>query len=73
MSNILPLLKAEHGKRAQVAVRYALRNSGVSGVEVGMAEIEHLELALGAAEMGLLPDDLLVELDALADTNLWIN
>jgi D-threo-aldose 1-dehydrogenase len=73
MNNVLTLLKPEHGKRAQVAVRYALRNSGVSGVEVGMAEIEHLELALEAAEMGPLPDDLLAELDALADANFGIN
>ncbi len=38
-----------------------------------MAEIEHLELALEAAEMGPLPDDLLAELDALADANFGIN
>jgi D-threo-aldose 1-dehydrogenase len=73
MSKVLPLLKPEHGARAQVAVRYALRNSGISGVEVGMAELEHLELALGAAEMGPLPDDLLAELDALADDNFGMS
>jgi D-threo-aldose 1-dehydrogenase len=69
MKNVLPLLNPEHGNRAQVAVRYALRNPGVSGIEVGMAEISHLELALEAAEMGVLPGDLLAELDSLADNN----
>jgi aryl-alcohol dehydrogenase-like predicted oxidoreductase len=73
MNAVLPLLMQEHGQRAQVAVRYALRNPGVSGVEVGMAELEHLELAIGAAELGPLPDDLLSELDDLADANFEIN
>ncbi|MDP6758786.1 MAG: aldo/keto reductase [Chloroflexota bacterium] len=69
MAAVLPLLKPEHGARAQVAIRYALRNSGVSGVLVGVAEIEHLSLALEAAEMGALPDDLSAKLDRLADAN----
>ncbi|MCB1742300.1 MAG: aldo/keto reductase [Gammaproteobacteria bacterium] len=65
MRKVLPLLKPEHGARSQVAFRYALRNPGVSGIEVGIAELEHLRLAIEAAEMGPLPDDLLAELDAL--------
>jgi D-threo-aldose 1-dehydrogenase len=73
MAKVLPLLKPEHGARSQVAIRYAMRNSGVSGIEVGMAEIEHLELALEAAEMGPLPDDLLARLDELADTNFGMS
>ena len=73
MKKVLPLLKPEHGARSQVAVRYALRNPGVSGVEVGMAELEHLELAIRAAEMGSLPDALLSELDDLADANFGIS
>jgi aryl-alcohol dehydrogenase-like predicted oxidoreductase len=72
MRSVLPLLKPEYGARAQVAVRYALRNPGVSGIEVGIAELDHLELAIGAAEMGPLPDDLLDQLDALADDNFGI-
>ncbi len=72
MAAVLPLLSAEPGERSQVAVRYALRNTGVSGVVVGLAELEHLRLALGAAEMGPLPDDLLQKLDALADTNFGL-
>ncbi len=69
MAAVLPLLKPEHGARAQVAIRYALRNPAASGILVGVAEIEHLSLALEAAEMGPLPDDLLQELDRLADAN----
>lgn len=67
MRKVLPLLRPEHGERAQVAVRYALGHPGVSGVEVGLAELEHLTLALAAAEMGPLPDDLVAELDDLVD------
>ena len=42
MNKVIPLLQLECGERAQVAVRYALHNLGVSCVEVGMAEIQHL-------------------------------
>jgi D-threo-aldose 1-dehydrogenase len=69
MTAALPLLKPEHGARSQVAIRYALGHPGVSGVVIGLAEIEHLSLALEAAAMGPLPDDLVQELDRLADAN----
>lgn len=36
-----------------------MRYPGVSGTEVGIAELEHLELGIGAAEMVPLPDGLL--------------
>ena len=42
MNKVIPLLQLERGEHAQVAVRYALDNLGVSCVEVGMAEIQHL-------------------------------
>jgi L-galactose dehydrogenase/L-glyceraldehyde 3-phosphate reductase len=73
MKNILPLLNPEHGERSQVAVRYALRNPAVSGIEVGLAEIRHLKLAIEAAEMGQLPDDLLAKMDDLADDDFNFN
>ena len=73
MTNVLPLLKPEHRERAQVAVRYAMRNPDVSGIEVGMAELEHLEFWIGAAEMGPQPDGLLSEFDDLADANFGIS
>ncbi|MEX0761229.1 MAG: aldo/keto reductase [Dehalococcoidia bacterium] len=72
MRKVLPLLKPEHGARSQVAIRYVLRSHGVSGVVVGMAELEHLRVALEAAEMGPLPDDLLADLDRLADANFGL-
>lgn len=50
-----------------MTVRYALGHPSVAGVEVGLAELDHLALALGAAEMGPLPDDLVAELDDLVD------
>ena len=70
MRKVLPLLKPEHGDRAQVAFRYALRHPGVSGIEVGVAELEHLKLAIEAAEMGPLPKDLLSQLDRLVDADI---
>lgn len=69
MKAVLPLISPELGQRSQVAVRYALRNSGVSGVVVGLAELEHLRLALDAEEMGPLPEDVLTQLDELADAD----
>ena len=69
MRAVLPLLESQHGARAQVAFRYALRHPGVSGIEVGVAELEHLRLAIEAAEMGPLPADLLDQLDELVERN----
>jgi L-galactose dehydrogenase/L-glyceraldehyde 3-phosphate reductase len=51
-----------YGTRAQSAIRFALANPDISGIEVGMAELDHLEQALAAAEMGPLPDDALADL-----------
>ena len=53
--------------RSTIAGRCALCNPGVSGVEIGMAEISHLKLAIEATEMGQLPDDLLEKLKELAN------
>ena len=53
-----------------VAFRYALRHTGVSGIELGVTELGHLRLAIEAAEMGPLPDDLIAKLDARADADL---
>ena len=57
------------GTRAQIAIRYALSNPNVSGVLVGMAELDHLEQALGAQEMGPLPGDALDAIHALVATD----
>ena len=69
MQKVVPLLKPEHGQRSQVAIRYSLGHPGISGVVVGLAELEHLRLAVEAAEMGPLPDDLRGQLDRLVDSD----
>jgi L-galactose dehydrogenase/L-glyceraldehyde 3-phosphate reductase len=69
MRKVAALLKPEHGSRSQVAIRYALGHPGISGVVVGLAELEHLRLAIEAAEMGPLPVDLGAGLDQLVDTD----
>jgi L-galactose dehydrogenase/L-glyceraldehyde 3-phosphate reductase len=66
---IVEALGDSQGTRAQLAVRYALSNPNVSGVLVGMAELDHLDQALGAQELGPLSDDVLVRIHALVDTD----
>ena len=56
-------LGTEYGTRAQTALRFGLANPDVACVIFGLAELSHLEEALGAAEMGPLPR---AALDALA-------
>ena len=68
-AQLLAAIGQGQGTRAQMAVRYALSNSGVSGVVVGMAELEHLEQALAAVEMGPLPEEVLARLHVLIDTD----
>ncbi|NQW16737.1 MAG: aldo/keto reductase [Chloroflexi bacterium] len=72
MQRIAPLLRDEHGSRSQVAVRYALANPGISGVLVGIAELEHLQLALDASEMGPLPDDLMSALNSEIESDFHL-
>ncbi len=66
---IVEALGDSQGTRAQLAVRYALSNPNVSGVLVGMAELDHLEQALGAQELGPLSDEVLDAIHALVDTD----
>jgi L-galactose dehydrogenase/L-glyceraldehyde 3-phosphate reductase len=58
----------DHGSRAQTAIRFALANPDIACVIVGLAELSHLEAALGAAEMGPLPDSALARLDRFHGT-----
>jgi D-threo-aldose 1-dehydrogenase len=55
-------LDERYGTRAQTAIRFALANSRIDCVVVGLAELSHLEEALAAAEIGPLPDEALSEL-----------
>ncbi len=58
-------LGTEYGTRAQTAIRFGLANPDVACVIFGLAELSHLEEALGAAEMGPLPQEALDELGTL--------
>lgn len=57
------------GTRAQTALRCSLANPDLSCVVIGMAELDHLEQAIAAAEMGPMPEDGLADLAALYDAN----
>jgi aryl-alcohol dehydrogenase-like predicted oxidoreductase len=58
-----------YGTRAQVALRYVLTNPDVSCAIIGSAELEHVDEALAAAEMGPLPLEVMARLDALYATD----
>ncbi len=49
------VLHDEDGTYAQQAVRFGLANESISTIVVGLGELEHLRLAIDAAEMGPLP------------------
>ena len=57
-------LGTEYGTRAQTALRFGLANPDVACVIFGLAELAHLEEALGAADMGPLPQEALDELNS---------
>ena len=62
---VFEVLGDAYGTRAQTAIRFALANADISCVVLGLAELDHLEQAIAAAEMGPLPRDALERLDAL--------
>ena len=69
MRVVTQLLTDHMGTRAEIAIRYVLMNTKVSGTLVGIAELEHLEQAIRAQELGPLPDALKQQLDHLVDTD----
>jgi len=54
-----------HGTRGQVALRFVLSNPDISCAVIGMSELQHIDEALAAEQMGPLPADVLDRLDAL--------
>lgn len=60
-----------HGTRAQLALRFVLSNPDVSCAVIGSAELNHIDEALQAAEMGPLPPPVLARLDALYATDFY--
>jgi aryl-alcohol dehydrogenase-like predicted oxidoreductase len=59
----------EYGTRAQIALRFGLSNPYLSCIDLGIAELHHIDEALAAAEMGPLPQDALDRLDALYESD----
>jgi L-glyceraldehyde 3-phosphate reductase len=59
---VLRVLGERYGTRAQTALRFALAEHRLACVVFGLAELDHLEEALGAHEMGPLPTEALAEL-----------
>jgi aryl-alcohol dehydrogenase-like predicted oxidoreductase len=58
-----------YGSRAQTAVRFVLSNPDISCVDTGIADLDQLEEALGAAGLGALPSEASGRLGALYKTN----
>ena len=66
---VFDAIGAGHGTRAQVALRFVLSNPDVSCAIIGSAELDHIDEALQAQQMGPLPPDVLARLDELYKTD----
>ena len=53
------------GNMAQTSIRHSLMNPKVSGVLVGFSQIDHVEQAVAAVDMGPLDNEILQKLDSL--------
>lgn len=70
---VFEALGERYGTRAQTAIRFALANPDISCVVFGLAELEHLDQAVAAAEMGPLPEEALTALQRLYDSDFGID
>lgn len=61
------------GSPAQTALRFSLANPDLSTVVIGMAELDHLEQAIAAAEMGPMSADGLADLAEVHDANFGLS
>lgn len=61
-----------YGTRSQTAIRFVLANPDVSGAVFGLAELEHLEQALAAADMEPLGADVLARLEKVYARNFGL-
>lgn len=66
---VFETIGTDHGSRAQVALRFVLSNPDVSCAIIGSAELQHIDEALKAAEMGPLPAAVLKKVEALYETD----
>lgn len=62
---VFAVLGGRYGSRAQTAIRFALAEARLSCVIVGLGELEHLEVALGAQAMGALPHQAMAEISQI--------
>ncbi|MGI9494058.1 MAG: aldo/keto reductase [Geminicoccaceae bacterium] len=62
-------LGSRFGTNAQTAIRFSLANPDLSCIVVGMAELDHLEQAIAAADMGPMPKAGIGDLATLYDAN----
>lgn len=60
---IYSVLKDRYGTRAQTALRFSLANPDLSCVIIGLAELDHLEQAIGAQAKGPLPSEAIQRLE----------
>jgi len=61
-----------YGTRAQVALRFGLANRDLSSVIIGIAELEHLDSAIAAAQEGALPPDAVARLEPVYEAGFNI-
>jgi len=66
---VLDAVGSDLGTRAQIALRFVLANPDVSCAVIGSAELQHIDEALQAVEMGPLPPQVLARLDALYESD----
>jgi D-threo-aldose 1-dehydrogenase len=71
-SAVFDVFGDEHGTRAQTAVRFALSNPDIACIDVGVANMDQLEQALGAVDWGALPGEALTQLSVLNETNFGL-
>jgi L-galactose dehydrogenase/L-glyceraldehyde 3-phosphate reductase len=62
-------LGARYGTRAQTAIRFALAHGDISGVLIGIGELDQIDEALAATALGPLPQEALAELGGLYATD----
>jgi len=62
---VFAAIGAEHGTRAQVALRFVLSNPDIACAIIGCAELRHVDEALQAQAMGPLPASVLSRLETL--------
>ena len=66
---VFDAIGTDQGTRAQIALRFVLSNPHISCAVIGSAELQHIDEALQAAEMGPLAAHALARLDALYESD----